>query len=347
MKKRTISVIASVAIAVVMLLMAASCASSTATKAYEQAKMSMATSDYKSALNYLKLAKSEGLEDNNLDELVNVLQGYLNAKDAYDADNIDGAKTALASIPAGYTTYSIASDIEALKTQVSAKQSNMGDIDSQIAGVRAMMSYGDYVSAGANITELYTKNLTEYQKKQVDELNNTLTAANNKISAEASKKPDVVYVEKEVPATSGNTNVVATYYVVNCNEWITLRSTPSTSASSVAKIPLGKAVGYIENAGNGFYKINYDGAVGYALSQYLSSAKPGISSSSSSTRTGQVVNCNEWITLRATASVDSASLAQIPLGAYVTIYGDGGNGFYSASYNGRSGYVLKQYIALR
>ena len=47
-------------------------------------------------------------------------------------------------------------------------------------------------------------------------------------------------------------NVVATYIVVNCRESITLRATPSVYADELAQIPLGQAVGFIEDIGNGF-----------------------------------------------------------------------------------------------
>ena len=89
-------------------------------------------------------------------------------------------------------------------------------------------------------------------------------------------------------------NVVATYIVVNCRESITLRATPSVYAEELAQIPLGQDVGFIDDVGNGFYKINYDGLVGFALAEYLTPQK--------SARTGTVVNCRESITLRETPS---------------------------------------------
>uniref|UniRef100_UPI000463C61D SH3 domain-containing protein n=1 Tax=Enterocloster asparagiformis TaxID=333367 RepID=UPI000463C61D len=61
-----------------------------------------------------------------------------------------------------------------------------------------------------------------------------------------------------------------TMYVVNCNEFITLRTSDSTSAGEICKIPLGAAVSYVSTAGNGFYKIIYNGYTGYALASYLS-----------------------------------------------------------------------------
>ena len=162
------------------------------------------------------------------------------------------------------------------------------------------------------------------------------TQKNNIASSSLSEKPST---SKE------NTNVVATYYVVNCRESITLRSTPSTSASEITQIPLGQAVGFIETAENGFSKINYDGLVGYGLSSYLSSDKPAAKQQEK--RRAQVVNCKEWITLRSTPSTSASSLTRIPLGAYVMCLGDAGNEFYEVEYAGKHGYALKSYLEYR
>ena len=135
-------------------------------------------------------------------------------------------------------------------------------------------------------------------------------------------------------------NVVATYFVVNCRESITLRATPSVYAAELAQIPLGQAVGFIDDVGNGFYKINYDGLVGFALAQYLAP------SSRSSARFGTVVNCRESITLRETPSVESYEIMQIPLGARVKYLGNTSGEFYRVEYRGQIGFALKAYIAL-
>ncbi len=58
--------------------------------------------------------------------------------------------------------------------------------------------------------------------------------------------------------------------VANCNEYITLREEPSTSAASLAKLPLGAKVDEVGWAGNGFVKVSYRGQTGYALASYLS-----------------------------------------------------------------------------
>ena len=57
--------------------------------------------------------------------------------------------------------------------------------------------------------------------------------------------------------------------VVRCNEYITLRRTPSTKGEEITKIPLGSIVTVYSGAENGFYYINYDGMEGYALAGYI------------------------------------------------------------------------------
>ena len=59
------------------------------------------------------------------------------------------------------------------------------------------------------------------------------------------------------------------YRVVNCNEWISLRTEPSTEAKTAARIPRGELVRLVKPAENGFYYVEYNGILGYALSHYL------------------------------------------------------------------------------
>ena len=59
----------------------------------------------------------------------------------------------------------------------------------------------------------------------------------------------------------------------------------------------------------------------------------------------RVVNCEEWISLRAQPSTAAQRLAAVPLGAIILItdrYDDGY--FVSAQYNGLNGYVLKEFL---
>ncbi len=62
-----------------------------------------------------------------------------------------------------------------------------------------------------------------------------------------------------------------------------------------------------------------------------------------------VTNCGEWISLRSRATVDSQTLAQIPLGARVTVLDDGDPCyremvFAHVVYGGQTGYALYEYL---
>jgi uncharacterized protein YgiM (DUF1202 family) len=142
-------------------------------------------------------------------------------------------------------------------------------------------------------------------------------------------------------------SIKATYFVANCRESITLRPGPSVDSGEITQIPLGQAVGFIEEAANGFYKINFDGQVGYALATYLSAERPAANPPSQTNNgcLGWVVKCNEWITLRSAPSTSADEVLRIPLGARLICYGDAGNGFIKVEYKGRYGYVLKEYVA--
>jgi len=85
------------------------------------------------------------------------------------------------------------------------------------------------------------------------------------------KNADVSSNETSI-ASSEDSNTVSDYqimHVVNCNESITMRTSPSTKAGEICQIPLGAKISYVEPAGDGFYKIMYNGKVGYVLAAYL------------------------------------------------------------------------------
>lgn len=157
-----------------------------------------------------------------------------------------------------------------------------------------------------------------------------------------------VQTQAAEPATA-MTQVLTTLYVVNCNESITLRTADSTSAKEIRQIPLGAAVSFMENASNGFYKVSYNGSTGYALASYLS-VDPynhyvaSTTAAASTSWTGKVVRCNEFITLRKTPSTKGEEITKIPLGAIVTVYSGADNGFYYINYGGIEGYALASYI---
>lgn len=163
-------------------------------------------------------------------------------------------------------------------------------------------------------------------------------------------------------------NPTKTLYVVNCKENITLRNAPAQSAGALIKIPFGEAVGYIGTATNGFYKVQYGGKTGYALSAYLSEnrqektpvmstapvhieepvfTETPVFSEAPQFATGTrmiVVECNENISLRVYPDISSEVIDSIPLGAEVEYIESAGNGFFKVKYQGKTGYAKAEYL---
>lgn len=147
----------------------------------------------------------------------------------------------------------------------------------------------------------------------------------------------------QVPGGNGAT--YQTMYVVNCSEFITLRPGDSTTSGEICKIPLGASVSYVSTAGNGFYQVVYNGQTGYALASYLSETPGSAAAGEAAYDTMYVVNCNEFITLRASDSTSAGEICKIPLGAAVSYVSTAGNGFYKILYNGYTGYALASYLS--
>lgn len=321
-----------------LLVALSSCVSSTAKKAAEQGKLALASSDYATALNSFKMAKDEGYDDDEIEETIAVLDGYIKAAEAVAKSDITAAETALNGLPATYTHYSVAIEIDKLRDEINTKKAASAEIENKLSSASTLLGSGDYTGATAAIYEVYNNSdATDEQRERAAELEAILNAAQTKIDDAGKSQPQVVYV----PQTSSNTNVIATYYVVNCKESISLRESPTTKSTALKQIPLGQAVGYIENAGNGFYKINYDGTVGYSLAAYLTSSKP---SSGNVYTSARVVNADEFITLRSSPSTKASEITKIPAGAYVTYLGVANGDFYYIEYNGLRGYGLKSYL---
>lgn len=134
-----------------------------------------------------------------------------------------------------------------------------------------------------------------------------------------------------------------TMYVVQCQEFITLRSAPSTKAAEITKIPLYSSVSYVGPAADGFSEVFYNGQHGYVLAQYLDEYEPQVATGV----TYEVINCKESITLRTSPSTKASEICQIPLGALVYYIEPAANGFFLVSYGSYTGYALSSYLGVR
>lgn len=133
------------------------------------------------------------------------------------------------------------------------------------------------------------------------------------------------------------TNTEGGLYVVNCNEAINLRKEPSLEAEIIMEIPLGEAVRVIDDfdaRGAEFAHVTFLGVEGWAPYRYLSPNATILS----------VVNCQEYVSLRAQPNFEAQIITMIPLGEKVRFVRAEPADFYYVCYRGRLGYVSDEYL---
>ncbi len=152
--------------------------------------------------------------------------------------------------------------------------------------------------------------------------------------------------------SSGGTGSASTTTDLN------LRAGPSTGDGVLAVMPPGAPVSLTGEAANGFARVSYNGLLGWAFADYLSSGgpaapghgyPPGPSSDvgqppvDGSGPTGTAVVTSS-LNLRAGPSTADAVLLVMPTGATVTLSGERTNGFAGATYNGTTGWAFATYL---
>ena len=162
-------------------------------------------------------------------------------------------------------------------------------------------------------------------------------------------------------ASSQSSDYMGKRYIVNCNEFVTLRQYADRSAPTVTKVAKGQQVDAYYYDGT-FCRCFYNGLEGYILSVYLSDAPYGgtpTTPHSDSTQpagansyyvpgepmgTMWVVNCREWVSMWEYASKDAPRITTVPLGASVeaTWYN---YDFAECEYRGYTGYILLSYLS--
>ncbi len=148
--------------------------------------------------------------------------------------------------------------------------------------------------------------------------------------------------------TEGKEN--GTLYVrTNTGAGLNLRREPSEKSEILTSFKPGTAVKVL-GQGNGWYRVRVGEMTGYMASRYLTASVPGSGSTSGSsqTRQGLVKNPgeNQMLLLRETASTQAKVLGYYPNGTQVTITGESGE-FYKVIVAGKSGFMMKKYIALQ
>lgn len=120
-----------------------------------------------------------------------------------------------------------------------------------------------------------------------------------------------------------------------------LRSTPAAEGEILATASSGTNVVVLEEAADGWYKVNYNSVEGYMSGEYLDVA----TKADTDLGYGKVDADGSTLNMRAGASTSFASLCSIPSGTVLELEGIY-EGWYKVTYAGCTGYVSSDYITI-
>ena len=118
-----------------------------------------------------------------------------------------------------------------------------------------------------------------------------------------------------------------------------LRDSASTSGTILATAPKGETVIILADAGNNWYKVDYDSVQGYMSGEYLTIAQKA----NVSIGYGQVDTDGAVLNVRSGPGTGYAKVTSLADGTVVQITGID-SGWYKITYNGTSGYVSSDYM---
>ena len=118
---------------------------------------------------------------------------------------------------------------------------------------------------------------------------------------------------------------------------LNIRSGPGTDNSIISTVRSGSTVVVLEKSTDAWYKISYNGTVGYVSSQYLT----GVSQVKDFTASGRVNDSG--VRYRTGPSTGDSVLGLLGSGTAVSIIGIN-NGWFKIVYNGVTGYMRSDYI---
>lgn len=218
----------------------------------------------------------------------------------------------------------------------------------KIIGIYAGTKEDGKSDISESITKVVEEILASVTKESTSVEETTAIATQETVAPEtqvAETAPPTVTQGVLTPLMRGDYGTAITPYsndslwVVLCDESISLRSAPDTTAKVITQIPLCGKVEFVDTAINGFYQVRYNGQLGYALAAYLDYFEPQIYTGQTMT----VINANQSVTLRTSPYTTAEEIIQIPVGAVVD-WVESKRDFHLVTYNDQIGYVLGTYL---
>ncbi|MGG1072522.1 SH3 domain-containing protein [Priestia megaterium] len=147
------------------------------------------------------------------------------------------------------------------------------------------------------------------------------------------------YVSSDYVQASGTETPPAesTTYTVTAS-MLNVRSGAGTNYASIGSVTKGQKLSVVSKSGS-WYKINYNGRMGYVSSDYVQVSGTATPSAESTTYTVTASTLN----VRSGAGTNYASIGSVTKGQKLSVVSKSGS-WYKINYNGRTGYVSSDYV---
>ena len=139
-------------------------------------------------------------------------------------------------------------------------------------------------------------------------------------------------------------DTVQTGRIVNCSTGVNVRTGPGTSYSKLGFAPKNAVYNILGKSGS-WYKIDYQGLIGYVSSAYVSLIATVPATSTPSGQTGKIVNCASGVNVRSGPGSGYPKLGVAPKGSTYPVLGKSGS-YYIILFNGTNGYIYSSYISV-
>lgn len=159
-----------------------SCGNKDIKKAIEDGKAAFEQRDYEKALTFFKVAIDKNTKDEEVKQLYTIVDTYLKSKALYEEDKLNEANIMLENMNIDYSKYVIKEDLDELKKNVQDKLKYIEATEEYIVSAEKYISDKNYEKGKKTITLLEERNITEEQKKSIEDLKIKLNILGNEIA---------------------------------------------------------------------------------------------------------------------------------------------------------------------
>ncbi len=238
--------------------------------------------------------------------------------------------------------------------------------DNELHYMREIQLQGDVIDLNNKAAEAYNKmvvedpQLADFLLELREEIEKNVGEALAR--AEQSEEPEAVAEEEtpEEPAEETPTEVVTKVKAIDV---VNIRTSDSETADKLGKAAVGDEFELLEEKGNGWSKIKYEGGEAFIKSDYLEPSESMAASdveqnedeeegdsqeqadnSDDSAATNGTVTVKETVRIRSGASENSENIATAYMGETFDVIMKQADGWTKIKYNGQTAYVKSDYV---